>query len=287
MPTGSIKRWITDKGFGFFSADDGTADVFAHVKQLNGDQEAMKVGQHEGRRITYECEMDTVRGKPKATSWAFLDAGAPVVAATVSGTAAPAAPGGAANVQALLQAAVAGGAGGVAAAGQGAGSQQANILNNLVGLVNNLTAARSPGTAPAPPPPQAPQPGVAQYAVAQPQYAQQQAVAQHVPQQVMPRQIPPRQVPPTRPAPPPPPPPAPVPQAQEEVDLPENFVSEALLGKAGQGLEEIKQRAGGDIVLDVAPATGSGGTRVVRIRGPAVSASLGMCLLLQKAAEAA
>lgn len=55
MPTGKVKWYDTEKGFGFLAKDEG-GDVFVHSSALPGDVEALKSGQRvefgvaEGRR---------------------------------------------------------------------------------------------------------------------------------------------------------------------------------------------------------------------------------------------
>jgi len=64
MPTGTVKFFNTDKGYGFISNEDGSGDAFVHITAversglptLNKDQ-----------RITYELETDN-RGKTSAVN---------------------------------------------------------------------------------------------------------------------------------------------------------------------------------------------------------------------------
>ncbi|WP_260583269.1 cold-shock protein [Sphingopyxis sp. PET50] len=64
MPTGTVKFFNTDKGYGFISNEDGSGDAFVHISAversglptLNKDQ-----------RVTYELETDN-RGKTSAVN---------------------------------------------------------------------------------------------------------------------------------------------------------------------------------------------------------------------------
>ncbi|MBL8651536.1 MAG: cold-shock protein [Sphingopyxis sp.] len=64
MPTGTVKFFNTDKGYGFISNEDGSGDAFVHITAversglptLNKDQ-----------RVTYELETDN-RGKTSAVN---------------------------------------------------------------------------------------------------------------------------------------------------------------------------------------------------------------------------
>lgn len=64
MPTGTVKFFNTDKGYGFISNEDGSGDAFVHItaversglSTLNKDQ-----------RVTYELETDN-RGKTSAVN---------------------------------------------------------------------------------------------------------------------------------------------------------------------------------------------------------------------------
>mmetsp|Transcript_26109 Transcript_26109/g.59363 ORF Transcript_26109/g.59363 Transcript_26109/m.59363 type:complete len:214 (-) Transcript_26109:144-785(-) len=211
MPTGILKRWLGDKGFGFITPDDGSSDLFAHIRQKLGLPEET-IG--EGRRVTFESEIDLQKGKPKAISWAFLDG-------AMAGMPDPATP-------ALMD---------YKATADG-------LPPSLQGLSGGQLGGGG-GVAPMHVPPPA------------------AAVAATVP---------------------PPPPPAPIKHAQEEVEVPAKLVAE-LFGQAGAGLEDIKQRAGGDIMIELAASDTGNGSRLLKIRGPAVSASLGACLVLQRVCE--
>ncbi len=61
MPTGKVKFFNSDKGFGFIAPDAGGSDVFVHVSALQyGD--VLK----EGQSVSYDLGQDRKTGKPKA-----------------------------------------------------------------------------------------------------------------------------------------------------------------------------------------------------------------------------
>jgi cold shock protein len=63
MPTGKIKMWNDEKGFGFIKPDDGGVDVFFHVSALReGDEIAKETA------VTFEIGVDAKSGKTKAVS---------------------------------------------------------------------------------------------------------------------------------------------------------------------------------------------------------------------------
>ena len=63
--TGTLKKFMDGKGFGFIENSDGSGDVFVHFSQLtNGGSEDMVVG----AEMTFDIEEDPRSGKTKATN---------------------------------------------------------------------------------------------------------------------------------------------------------------------------------------------------------------------------
>jgi CspA family cold shock protein len=63
MPTGKIKMFNEDKGFGFIKPDDGGGDVFFHVSALREGDEIAK-----DKTVSFEVGVDKKSGKTKAVS---------------------------------------------------------------------------------------------------------------------------------------------------------------------------------------------------------------------------
>ena len=61
MPTGTVKWFSDDKGFGFITPDEGGRDLFVHFSSISGDGFRTLV---EGAKVNYE-EEDGPKG-PKA-----------------------------------------------------------------------------------------------------------------------------------------------------------------------------------------------------------------------------
>ena len=63
--TGTLKKFMDGKGFGFIENSDGSGDVFVHFSQLtNGGSDDMIVG----TEMTFDIEEDSRSGKTKATN---------------------------------------------------------------------------------------------------------------------------------------------------------------------------------------------------------------------------
>mmetsp|Transcript_103683 Transcript_103683/g.278595 ORF Transcript_103683/g.278595 Transcript_103683/m.278595 type:complete len:178 (-) Transcript_103683:482-1015(-) len=63
MPSGVMKRWHDEKGFGFIGPDDGGDDVFCHVSALLDGEGSVK----EGDFVKYRITFDDRRGKDRAS----------------------------------------------------------------------------------------------------------------------------------------------------------------------------------------------------------------------------
>jgi cold shock protein len=67
MPTGTVKWFSDDKGFGFITPDDGDKDLFVHHTGINGDGYRSL---QEGSKVSYDAEQGD-KG-PKAVNVATL-----------------------------------------------------------------------------------------------------------------------------------------------------------------------------------------------------------------------
>jgi CspA family cold shock protein len=66
MPTGTVKFFNDDKGFGFITPENGGTDVFVHVSALRGGS------LREGDKVSYELGQDRKTGKSKAENVSVL-----------------------------------------------------------------------------------------------------------------------------------------------------------------------------------------------------------------------
>jgi CspA family cold shock protein len=65
MPTGTVKWFNAQKGFGFIQPDDGGADVFLHISAV----ERSGIGNPaEGQKLSYELQRDPKKGRVSAAN---------------------------------------------------------------------------------------------------------------------------------------------------------------------------------------------------------------------------
>jgi CspA family cold shock protein len=65
MPTGTVKWFNTQKGYGFIQPDEGGADVFIHITAL--EKSGLR-GLNEGQKIQYDIQNDPKKGKAAAVN---------------------------------------------------------------------------------------------------------------------------------------------------------------------------------------------------------------------------
>lgn len=53
MATGTVKWFNSEKGYGFIAPDDGSADVFAHYRAIEGNG---RRDLHEEQRVEFDVE---------------------------------------------------------------------------------------------------------------------------------------------------------------------------------------------------------------------------------------
>jgi cold shock protein len=67
MATGTVKFFAQDKGFGFITPDDGSADVFVHISALGYGGSLT-----DGQKVSYDVGQDRKTGKSKAENVTIL-----------------------------------------------------------------------------------------------------------------------------------------------------------------------------------------------------------------------
>jgi CspA family cold shock protein len=63
MPTGTVKWFNTQKGFGFIAPDGGGQDAFVHISAV---ERAGMSSLNEGQKVSYELQSDRKTGKMSA-----------------------------------------------------------------------------------------------------------------------------------------------------------------------------------------------------------------------------
>lgn len=61
MPTGKVKNYNFERGFGFIKCDDGSGDVFFHKSSMREGDEVAK-----GSAVSFEMGVDPKTGRTKA-----------------------------------------------------------------------------------------------------------------------------------------------------------------------------------------------------------------------------
>ena len=67
MPTGTVKFFNDDKGFGFITPESGGGDVFVHISALKSGTSL-----REGDKVSFEVGQDRKTGKSKAENVSVL-----------------------------------------------------------------------------------------------------------------------------------------------------------------------------------------------------------------------
>ena len=67
MPSGKVKWFNSQKGFGFIQPDDGSKDVFVHISAL---ERAGIPALNDGQKVSYELQQE--RGKTSAGNLKLL-----------------------------------------------------------------------------------------------------------------------------------------------------------------------------------------------------------------------
>ena len=65
MPTGTVKWFNEQKGYGFITPDAGGKDVFVHISAVERSEIR---GLREGQKVSYEVQADRRTGKEGATN---------------------------------------------------------------------------------------------------------------------------------------------------------------------------------------------------------------------------
>ena len=64
MPSGKVKKYNDDRGYGFIGPDDGSADLFFHISEVADEEGDIVVG----RAVKFELGKDPKTGRSKAVN---------------------------------------------------------------------------------------------------------------------------------------------------------------------------------------------------------------------------
>jgi len=70
MPTGTVKWFNSQKGYGFIEQEGGGKDVFVHVSALDRSELS---DLQEGQKVSFEIENDSRSGKQSAVNLRSAD----------------------------------------------------------------------------------------------------------------------------------------------------------------------------------------------------------------------
>ncbi len=65
MPTGTVKWFNAQKGYGFIQPDDGSKDVFVHISAV---ERSGLGGLNDGQKLSYEVEAGRQPGQSSAVN---------------------------------------------------------------------------------------------------------------------------------------------------------------------------------------------------------------------------
>ena len=65
MPTGTVKFFNMQKGFGFIEVEGGGPDAFVHISEV---ERSGMTTLNEGQKVSFESKMDPKKGKASAVN---------------------------------------------------------------------------------------------------------------------------------------------------------------------------------------------------------------------------
>lgn len=71
--TGMVKTVVADRGFAFIRPDDGSEDIFLHVRAVQGVDETFSLDSIRYKRVSYSLTVDPVSGRMRAADVVILE----------------------------------------------------------------------------------------------------------------------------------------------------------------------------------------------------------------------